>query len=295
MTLIVKKKSPDFGFYLFCVPALLFYIVFYIYPALSGFFYSLTDWSNLRNNINFIGFKNYIEVFEDFELLNSLKVTVIYTIIMCVFQNIFGLVLALLIDSPLKGKNIYRLLIFLPYILPTVVSSNIWVYIYNPINGLLTVISQTMGLGQLDVLGSSDYALIGVIVTNLWQMLGFSMVIYFAALQSIPGDIVESGEVDGANWWIRIIKIKLPLIIPAVTINMVYTLVNGLKVFDYIYIMTNGGPGKATQTISAAVYFSAFNVGRYGYASAMGVILFVMIAIVSYFMLSSLRKMEVVM
>jgi len=282
-----------FSYFSFCIPALVFYVVFYVYPTLSGFYYSTTDWTNMKNGMNFIGLQNFIMIFSDRDLINAFIVTCIYTVIMCVLQNIAGVVLALAISSPLKTKNIYRGIIFLPYILPTVVSSNIWVYMYNPLNGLFSIISRSLGFGTLDILGNPKTALLGVIATNLWQLIGFSMIIYYAALQSIPQSLMESAQIDGVGIINSFFYIKLPMIIPAVTVNITYSLINGLKVFDYIYLMTGGGPGKTTQTISAEVYFTAFNKGMFGYASSMGVMLFVFIAFISFLFLTFIRKQEV--
>ena len=276
----------------FCIPALVFYIGFYIYPAVSGFYYSLTDWTTMKNGINFIGLKNFMTAFQDISLLNSVLVTLKYTFLITILQNAAGLVFALAVDS-LKWNKFYRIIIFLPYILPTVVSSNIWVYIYNPINGLLSLISKSAGLGELNILGDPKTALLGVISTNLWQLVGFSLIIYFAALQSVPHEILESSRVDGAGAMRQIFHIKIPLILPAVTINVMFSLINGLKVFDYIYIMTNGGPGSATRSISAMVFFVAFNEGMMGYGSAVGVLLFISIALISYFALKIMRRREV--
>jgi raffinose/stachyose/melibiose transport system permease protein len=289
----VKDRAGFLHFLTFCTPALLFYILFYVYPALSGIYYSMTDWTNMKDSINFIGLNNYVEIFKDRDILNALIVTCIYTLAMCVFQNTAGIVFALAVDSRGKSGNIYRGIIFLPYIIPTVVSSNIWVYLYNPLNGLFSIISKQLGWGTVDILGNPRTALAGVIVTNLWQLTGFSMILFYAALQSIPQSMIESAEVDGVNAFNSFIHIKLPMIIPAVTVNLMYSLINGLKVFDYIYLMTGGGPGKTTQTISAEIYFTAFNKGMFGYASTMGVLLFIFIAVISYLFLSFIRQREV--
>lgn len=294
MILFKKRNAMESVSYLsFCIPALFFYLTFYVYPTLSGFYYSLTDWTSMKNEINFIGLKNFIEAFGDKDLLNSIVVTLTYTVTMTAFQNLLGLFLALAVDMKLKASKLYKIIIFLPYVLPTVVSSNIWVYIYNPINGLISIISKSLGLGEANVLGNPNTALIGVIITNLWQLIGFSMVIYYASLQSVPQEMLEASKTDGVGPWGQFLHIKLPLIMPAVTINVIYSLIAGLKVFDYIYVMTNGGPGNATQSISAMVYFAAFSEGFMGYASAIGIILFTFIAVLSYASLKFLRKREV--
>ena len=146
MILLKKRNAMESVSYLsFCIPALLFYLTFYVYPTLSGFYYSLTDWTSMKNEINFIGLKNFMEAFGDKDLLNSIAVTLTYTVIMTAFQNLLGLFLALAVDMKLKASKLYKIIIFLPYVLPTVVSSNIWVYIYNPINGLISMISKSLG------------------------------------------------------------------------------------------------------------------------------------------------------
>ena len=173
------------------------------------------------------------------------------------------------------------------------VSSNIWVYIYNPINGLISLMAKAMGFGEVNILGNPDTALYGVVATNLWQLMGFSLIIYYAGLQSIPREMIEASKVDGANKVTRLFCVKIPLMMPAITINIMFSLINGLKVFDYIFVMTNGGPGSATRSISAMIYFSAFNEGLLGYASAIGVTLFFAITAISYVILRILRKREV--
>lgn len=287
------KGREAAGSFAFCLPALAFYLFFYVYPAVSGVWYSMTDWTSMKNGMGFIGLGNFAQLFRDRDLLRVLSTTVTYTLVMCAVQNSLGLLLALAVDSRRTLGGMYRAIVFLPFILPTVVSSNIWAYLYNPLNGLFTVISTSLGGGTLDVLGNPRTALAGVMGTNLWQLTGFSMILYYAGLQSIPESVIDSARVDGVGPLASLASIKLPMIVPAVTINVTYSLINGLKVFDYIYLMTGGGPGKTTQTISAEIYFTAFNKGFFGYASAMGVLLFLLIAVVSFLFLALVRRREV--
>ena len=267
--MLQKKRKFDTTAFLFIAPAFILFTVFLIVPTVSSFYYSFTSWDGINPNIKFIDFDNYKEIFTS------------------------GL--ALLVDNVIKGKNLFRAIFYLPVILSGIVSGFIWkiMYSYNfgPVNKVLDMI----GLGALkqDWLGNADIAIWAVAVVMIWKGAGYYMIIYLAALQGVPQDVQEAATIDGASALQRFRFITLPLISGSFTICFTLSLINGLKVFDQIAVMTDGGPGFATETIVYLLYKSGFGEGRQGYGTAVGVVLLFIILILNNIQSAILRKREV--
>jgi raffinose/stachyose/melibiose transport system permease protein len=272
----------------FILPALVLYLIFSIIPSLSGIFYSFTNWSSYTTKINFIGLENFKTIFSASEnYLLFIKNTFIFTIITIFAKTVIGLALALLLTEGTKRlAYFYRMMIYVPVILPAIAVGLIFKSILNPSTGLLNTSLRFAGLGALAQkwLTNPHIALYSVIGVDTWQGVGYIMVILIAGLQSIPREYYEVADVDGAGFWAKLIWVTLPMMMPTITIVTVLNLLYGLKVFDIVYVLTNGGPGYATDVIYTAV-FQAFSQGQWGLGTAFSSLLFVFMCVLGYFVI----------
>jgi raffinose/stachyose/melibiose transport system permease protein len=280
----------------FILPALILYLIFSIVPSLSGIFYSFTNWSSYSTKINFVGLENFKTIFSASEnYLLFIKNTFIFTIITIIAKTVIGLALALLLTEGTKRlAYFYRMLIYIPVILPAIAVGLIFKSILNPSTGLLNTFLNTVGLGVLAQkwLTNPHIALYSVIGVDTWQGVGYIMVILIAGLQSIPREYYEVADVDGAGFGAKLIHITLPMMMPAITIVTVLNLLYGLKVFDIVYALTNGGPGFATDVIYTAV-FQAFSQGQWGLGTAFSSLLFVFMSVLGYFVIRLMDRGQV--
>ena len=280
----------------FALPAILVYLVVVVYPSLAGTVYAFTDWSGVGGSAKFVGLDNFKQLFTDDQSLGALRNTVLLTIFIVVVQNAVGLALALGVHARIKSKYALRAIFFAPVVVSPVVIAFLWKYLFNPdpdsgINALLGLVG--LGFLQQDWLGNPSLALWSVGFTVVWQYAGYSMVIFLAGLQGVPRELEEAAAIDGAGRWMRFRNVILPLIAPAVTINLMLSTIGGLKLFDQVFAITNGGPGYSTETLSTLIYKQAFVFGSYGYSTAVALVLAILVAAVSLVQLKYLRSREV--
>jgi len=280
----------------FLIIPLVLYVVFFLTPCLLGMGYSLTDW-NVRSmqDINFIGFDNYIEIFTSNKnyaqgIINTLKFTVISNII----KITSALFLAVMLQKEIKGRNIYRSILYIPSILPFLIIGIIFKSILNYNNGLLNTVLDALHLGFLKQQWLSDLNVVwkAIYGVDAWRGIGYVMTIFLAGLNTIPNSYYEAAEIDGANFLQKLWHVTLPMMTGAITINLVFGITYGLKVFDIIYVLTNGGPGHATEVITTYSY-TLFANGKYGMATALNTILFVITALIGIMIVKYMSKMEV--
>lgn len=290
MNSTVMKKS----LYLFAVPALIFYLTLWIFPILRLFQYSITDYNGYLQSFNYIGFDNYASLFQGELLGVALKNTLIYTIVSVGLSIVLGLGLALLLNLKIKGKGVYRSLAYIPTLFSAIVVGFLWSYVYMPDYGMIATFLDKIGINEsFNFLGNYSSALYAIILVEIWKNVGTTMIIFLAALQTVPNELLEAGKIDGCGPWRLFAKIKLPLLATAMTINITLSIINGLKAFDYPFIMTNGGPGTATNTLIYAIYKMAFTEQLFGKASALGVISFGVIIIITAVCVTLMNKREV--
>lgn len=291
-----KKYKSTISLLLFIAPFTIVFSIFMLYPLSKGIVLSFTDWNGISPEMKFVGLKNYIEVFaKDSRFINSLKVTGLYTVCNVIFSNALGLLLAVFIERSGKIKNVLRTLFFIPYILSLVVVGFTWKLMYTKVAADLY---QIMGAGifNIDFLGDSGIALLSVIIMSIWQGMGYYMLIYIAGLQSLDTAVLEAADIDGASEWKKFFRIKIPLLMPSLTICVFTSIADSLKVFDAVFVLTSGGPGYATETMALNIYNEAFgSANLYGYGMAKAVILAVIILIVSVIQLGYFKKKEVEM
>lgn len=286
-----RSRYPNW----FLLPTILIFGFLFVIPTVTSFYYSLTDWNINRRVISFIGFENFRELFSDVKFRSTLGNTLTYSFSVTFVRNFLGLFLAILLNNAqLKGRNLFRTIIFLPYVIAPVVIGYLFTAIYNPAQGILNQALRMFGLGFLaqDWLNDPNIALFSTIMTDVWRTTGFSMVIYLAGLQAIPHELYESAEIDGANGRWKLTNVTLPLLAPSITINVVLALIGTMKVFVMILVLTNGGPGYATEVINTYI-MSTFSLGLYGSGTAANIILSFMIIVIALPVLLFLKKREV--
>lgn len=260
--------------YRFLLPGLAFYLLVIIYPTIAGGYLAFTDWTAGGDPARFIGLQNFHALIGSVEARSSLLNTVIIAICCTVLQTVIGLTLAVVLNTRLATRHLLRTLFFVPALLPAVIIAFLWQYILTP-RGPLNQLLEGAGLQSLagNWLGDQNLALGSVIAVIIWQNAGVTMVIYLAGLQGIPGELYEAAHLDGAPGWRRFGSITLPMLMPATTIAMSLTLINSLKLFDQVFVMTGGGPGYATQNLSVIMYKQAFVAGEYGSSAAVALVL----------------------
>lgn len=290
-----RKRKQTLTFLAFVFPALLFYAVFMLVPAGSALWFGMTNWNGLNtNNYKFIGMNNFIEALtDDPAFLNALLITLKYVLFMVIFRNLFAILLAVFIESRKRTRTLFRTILFMPNMLSMIVGGFVWMFIFTRV---LSFIGEKTVLHFLNQswIGDPEYSFIAILVVALWGGVGYLMVIYIAALQSVPIQMKESAEVDGANAFQTFWHITLPMILPAVTIGIFIALNNSFQVFDVVYSLTGGGPGRQTEVIALNIYEEAFNGShRLGYGSAKAIILFLIIATVTLVQLWIMKRKEV--
>lgn len=297
-----KKRSsgshalvfPD-RMYLFVIPALVLFLIFWVLPVFQLFFYSVTNFNGINYNYDFVGFKNYATLLKEGTLVNSIKNTLIYALTIVIGSNLLGLVMAMLLNMKLRGKGFFRTAAYIPALFSAIVVGFIWSYVYMPDSGMIASLMNLIGLdgASFNILGNYKTALYGIALVEIWKGFGTTMIIYLAGLQTVDESLIEAGKIDGCTEWQLIRRIKLPLISATITINVILNVIAGLKAFDYSFIMTNGGPGKSTNTLMFTIYKIAFTDQMMGKASAFSVVSFLVIILITICMLIILNKREV--
>jgi raffinose/stachyose/melibiose transport system permease protein len=279
----------------FAVPALLIYLAIVIYPSLAGAAYAFTDWSGL-GKASWVGLQNFKNLFTDAQSFGALKNTLKLTVFIVIVQNAIGLALALGVHTRIKSRFLLRTIFFAPAVLSPVVLAFLWKYMFNPapdsgLNALLGFFG--LGVLQQNWLGDPSVALWAIGLTVVWQYAGYSMVIFLAALQGIPQELEEAAALDGAGRFQRFWHVVLPLIAPAMTINLTLSTIGGLKLFDQVFAITGGGPGYASETLSTLIYKQAFVFGKYGYSTAVALVLALLVSGLAILQMRYLQSREV--
>ena len=291
-----KARLRRFGVHsVFLLPALVIFTAFVIYPLVGSLYYSLTDWDGLSPDLHFVGLANFQQLLSDPSVLIDMRNTLVFAAGVMLLQNGLALLLALILDGFLRRLAFLRVLFLIPAMFSALAIGYTWSYIYSPVFGFLNTFLEKVGLvgWQQDWLGNAHLTLGSLIFTNSWEFMGFSMVIFLAGLQAVPAELYEAASIDGTSPWQRFWQITFPLIAPAVTINVVLTMIGSLKTFDLIFVMTNGGPGNASESLALRIYNEAFNLNHFGYATAVGIVMTLFILILSVLNLRFLRKREV--
>nr|WP_246042369.1 sugar ABC transporter permease [Cohnella pontilimi] len=274
------------------VPALLLFGVFILYPLAKGIRISFTNWDGYSQQSTWAGLKKYSLMFHDKKIATTVKNTLIYGLGSTLLQNLFGLAYALFLDRNIRGKGLIRTVVYLPVIISPLIMGYIFYFFFQYDGGALNDIMIWLGKEPLDWLSNGPRAVNIITLVNTFQYMGIAMIIYLGGLQSIPKDYYEAAQIDGASWGSQFRNITWPMLAPAITVNIVINIIGGLKLFDVIVAMTNGGPGYASQSLSTMMYNLYFARQDAGYAAALGNLMFVIILIISMAALIMLRRKE---
>ncbi len=263
------------------LPAILLFLGFTIYPLVNGFILSLSNWNGYSPSRSFIGLGNYFRLASDPVFHNTLINTFIYGFGSTILQQVLGLSLALALDRAIRGRNVARAIIYLPVLVSPVVMGTMYYLLFSYDNGGLNDIVVALGGSKIAWLSQAGTSVAIIVLVNSVQFVGISMVIYLAGLQSIPTVYYEASQLDGADAWQQFTQITVPLLRPAFATSVVLNLIGGLKLFDVIQVLTGGGPGYATNSVSTLIGKAYFDNQSAGYASAMGIVLFIIIAVLT--------------
>ncbi|GAB3277234.1 carbohydrate ABC transporter permease [Kineosporia babensis] len=266
----------------FAAPALLLFAFVVLIPSARGVYYAFTDWDGLSPDFTWVGFGNFADMLDDPDALASIRHTLVIAVAITIIQNGLGLLLALGVNSAIKSRNVLRVLLFAPAVITPIVTAYLWRNLLGP-EGAVNALFGALGLESLQKnwLGDPTLALWSVVAVIVWQFAGYSMVIFVAGLQSIPREVQEAAAIDGAGAVRRFWSVTRPLLAPAITINLMLSIIGGIKLFDQVWALTGGGPGHATDTLSTLIYKDAFTLGEFGYSIALAVVLTVIVAVIS--------------
>lgn len=272
-TTVRRRPRGRAAVWWFALPGLAAYVIFLVSPAVQSVYISLTDWNGIAPTKNFVGFDNYAKMFQDDTVLLAIRNNIVWTIVTIIFPVVLGLLLAVFLNGAARFKPFLRTLFYMPAVLPLVSIATIWAWLYDPSYGAINVFLKDIGLGALAQpwLGQNSTALAAVMVPAIWVRTGFPMLIYLAALQSIPNELYESAKTDGASGWQSFWHITMPGLKQAHYIVIALSLIDSFKVFDIIFAMTYGGPGNSTQVLGTWMYFNVFQYYHAGYGTAIAV------------------------
>ena len=285
-----KTLSKRTTLILMVAPARILFVAFNTIPLITGALYSFTNYKGY-GSFEFVGLRNYIDLFSDARAGNSYLFTFKYAIVGTLLVNVLGLLLAMGLNSKIKFKSALRGVYFLPNVLGGLVVGYIFSFIFTYI---IPAVGSALHISFLEnsILASEKYAWIGVMIVGVWQSVAMNTIIYISGLQTIPMDIYEAGMIDGVTPWQKFRRLTLPMLMPFVTTNLVLSTKNMLMVFDQIMALTKGGPAQSTESISYLIYRNGMDGGQFGFQSANAVVFFVIIVAISIFQMVITNKKE---
>lgn len=278
--------------FLFTVPATVLYCIFFIYPIVIGIMYSFTDWNGLAKDFKFVGLANYIDAFSNSRFQNAVKFNIKFTILAVILIVGISLILALIFNSDIRLKSLFRGIFFFPAVLGMLVVGLIFNEIFYRV---VPVIGQSLNISWLssNILASKSTAMYGVLIVHVWMAVAMATVMLLAGLQSTPMELYEAAELDGANKWQRFKYITMPFLMPVLSVVIILQIKSGLTVYDIIVALTNGGPGGATESLAMLIYNHGFKEVKFSYAIAEAIILTIVICTISFIQTSISNKKKV--
>lgn len=276
--------------YLFILPSLIGFTTFYAVPAVRGIWISFTNWDLLRE-AKFIGIDNYVKLMRDAEFINSLKVTLYYVVLNIPLQTILAIVIAVMM-SRLTKSMLVRAMLILPWLMPPVVVGLLWLWLLDPNIGIVNVTLKSLGLNSIAFLGLPKYAMPSVAMINIWEYVGYTALLVFAGLQSIPESVYEAASIDGASEMQMFWQVTIPLLRPVLVFVVVTSVIGSFQIFDVVAITTKGGPVNATKVINWYIYEQAFSRFNMGYSTAISIVLFALLIFVSMAQMRMMRAGE---
>ncbi len=284
----------------FLGPSLIALTIVVILPFIQGIGYSLTDWNGVKSVITYVGFSNYQDMFNSVEFLYSFLITLVYTVVNVVMVNVVAFLLALLVTSRVKGRNIYRAGFFIPNLIGGIVLGYTWQFMFND---FFTALGGQLGVQwmQQSIIANKDTVILGMSIVNTWQYAGYIMLIFVAGIQSTSQEVMEAATVDGASYSQRVFRILIPMIANTFTISLFLTITNSFKMFDLNVALTNGGPAmrfmgkivKSSQLLALTIYNKSITTKELAKGQAMSVVFFLVLVIFSLLQVYLSKKKEV--
>jgi raffinose/stachyose/melibiose transport system permease protein len=281
-----KRAAPTY--YWMVWPAVIAFAAFHTLPVLVGIFFSFTNYAGY-GAWNFVGISNYVNLFGDERVLQAYGFSFLFAIVATILTNLFSLAIALGLNAKIAGRNFFRGVYFVPYVIAILVIGYVFQFLFA---SSLPKILSGIPLFRDNILTNPDWAWTAIVVLAVWQACAFAIIIYLSGLQTIPQELYEAASIDGAGAWRQFRSITFPLIGAFFTINVVLSLKNFLQVFDPIVSLTNGGPGTSTESVTLLIFKGGFSGGEFAYQTANAVIFFIVITIVSIFQFRVLQRRE---
>jgi multiple sugar transport system permease protein len=275
---------------LFILPSLIGFIAFYAVPAIRGVTISFTNW-DLLTPAKPVGLQNYVKLLNDPVFWNSLKVTVYYVLLNIPLQTVLALIIAVMMSRLTKSIAI-RSIIILPWLMPGVVVGLLWLWLLDPTIGIVNVVLRATGVGTIPFLSLPQYAMPSIAMINIWQYVGYTALLLFAGLQSIPGSVYEAASIDGASEVQMFTRVTIPLLRPVLVFVLVTSVIGSFQIFDTVAITTKGGPVNATTVLNYYIYEQAFSRFNMGYATAISMVLFLILIFISMAQMRLMRSSE---
>lgn len=280
------KRMYDEGklttIFLFLPPALVLFTIFVIWPILNATNFSFYKWSGYGELTNFVGMQNFQRLANHSIFHQSIWNSVKLVLVSLLIQIPLALTMALLIYKKTSVNTAFRLIFFAPYILAEVATGLIWSFIFDGDYGVTAQITQALGIDPIYILADKNFAFLTIITVIVWKYFGYHMMIFIAALQAVPHDLLEAAEIDGASPWRIVWHVKIPLIAHAIKLSAFFAIVGALQVFDIIIPLTNGGPSNSTHSIVSYLYYFGLVQLNVGYGSAVGVVLFLLCIVTAF-------------
>ena len=284
------KTRETMAGYLFLIPNILGFIAFSLIPVITAFGLSFTNWNGMQKT-KFVGLKNFFDLFRHESFMIALKNTMVYALTFVPLTLIVALAVAVLLNQKLKAVKVYRALFFMPYISSAVAVSYVWAALLNPTSGPINLFLENIGMTNPPMwLTSTKWAMATVVLISVWKNFGYYSIIYLASLQGVPKHLEEAAMIDGANKWQVFRNVVLPELSPVTFFCLIMAAISSFKVFDQVYVLTEGGPGQATTTLVQYIYTNSFQNYRMGYGAAAAVVLFLIIFAVTLIQYSGQKK-----
>jgi multiple sugar transport system permease protein len=276
--------------YMFLLPNIIGFALFVFVPVIASFLMSFTEWNGF-GPFKFVGLDNYLKLFDDDNFKISFMNSMIFTILSVPLTLFLALIISVWMNAGIKFVKLFRTAVFLPYVTATIAVAVVWQLILNPSMGPVNQMLQALGVTEPPGwFSSSAWALISVAIVYIWHSIGYYMVLYLAGLQGIPDHLYEAAELDGAGPIAKFFRVTLPMLSPIIFFTVIIGVINSFKVFDFIYVLTQGGPGRSTQVLVYTIYNVAFKQFSFGYASAMAYVLFLVILVFTYVQFRGQKK-----
>ena len=272
---------------IYMAPAMIVILIFLYLPIILNFMNSLYKWGAMTTEVSYVGFKYYKELLQDETIRIAIKNNLVFAVMSVACQIGLSLVVAAVLESKFlrRWQSVFRTIYFIPSLLMVTVTGITFKMLYSPSIGLINPLLEAIGIGtsNIDILGNAKSAIFGVAAASQWQYIGYTVVLFIVAMQSISDDIYEAAEIDGANAIQKFSRITVPLMKDTVMINMIIVITGAVRVYDEVYVMTSGGPGRATQTLATYLYQVGFKNDQMGYASAIAFFVFVVTFVLGLF------------